>query len=226
MACTHEQSIFLPEGLDSQEIKREPNKEDQHPFICNLFYIFFLPFVCRIRPVTKEDVYQVAKDDRTEENAMKVSAGWDKSVKKYIKQIQHYISVKETDSKSTIKEPDKPSLMNTLIFQLGDFKLVLAVVFMLVACGISLAQPYLMEKMLEIVDERQEAEESGEKEPGFPFVSGLILIICPFANSIFTSLGMRYAIHFVARVRASLACLIFDSTIKSSIGGETSEEKG
>ncbi|KAA6383550.1 MAG: putative Multidrug resistance-associated protein 1, partial [Streblomastix strix] len=224
--CMDSPSIFLPEGFDPKEVKREKNKEESHPFICNLLYIFFLPFVCRISPVTKQDIYEVSKEDRTELNAKKVSLRWNKRMESYAKDFQQYLLEKESNPSSKMKEPSKPSLMRTLVWELNDYKLVLAFVFMLIACGISLAQPELMEIMLEIVEEREEAEEAGEEGSGFPYAAGIILVICPLANSIFTALGMRFVIHFVARMRASLACLIFDTTMKSSRGGQTGEEKG
>ncbi|KAA6355633.1 MAG: hypothetical protein EZS28_048840, partial [Streblomastix strix] len=43
------------EPSETQTKSVKPNLEEKHPFILNLFYCFFMPFVCRVKPVTDED---------------------------------------------------------------------------------------------------------------------------------------------------------------------------
>ncbi|KAA6328714.1 MAG: hypothetical protein EZS28_053686, partial [Streblomastix strix] len=52
------------------------NLEEKHPFILNLFFIFFFPFICRVKPITNEDIYQIGKKDRCDYTSDKTLEGW------------------------------------------------------------------------------------------------------------------------------------------------------
>ncbi|KAA6367617.1 MAG: hypothetical protein EZS28_036856, partial [Streblomastix strix] len=60
------------------------NLEEKHPFILNLFYCFFLPFICRVKPITNDDIYQIGKKDRCDYTSDKTLEGWGPKYAQYL----------------------------------------------------------------------------------------------------------------------------------------------
>ncbi|KAA6376967.1 MAG: hypothetical protein EZS28_027506, partial [Streblomastix strix] len=58
----HEDTYIQKHKKDAVTTKQ--NLEETHKFFYNLFYCFFMPFVCRVKPVLNEDVYDIDSHDR------------------------------------------------------------------------------------------------------------------------------------------------------------------
>ena len=87
-----------PQASDSvwkhrKELSRPTNQEDLHPFLCNLLYIFYFPFICRSTPITDEDIPVISKEDESESAIDRVRAIWNPIYESYVKKVQHPLYV-------------------------------------------------------------------------------------------------------------------------------------
>jgi hypothetical protein len=80
-------------------IRRKPNAEEHAFFICNMFFIFFLPYVCRIKPVSDEDIPEPDSRDSSELAYNKTKDGWAKRYLKYSNELEKYEAEKSKDPK-------------------------------------------------------------------------------------------------------------------------------
>ena len=77
------------------EIKRAKNYEDSHLFICNLFFCFMMPFICRCSPITEKNIPNASKDDTCDVVMSKVSPRWKQKYSQYLDDMIQYDSKKQ-----------------------------------------------------------------------------------------------------------------------------------
>jgi hypothetical protein len=80
-------------------IKRKANTEEHSFFLWNMFYIFFLPYVCRIKPVSDEDIPEPDSRDSSILCYNKTKDRWGNRYKKYAEELGKYEAEKSRDPK-------------------------------------------------------------------------------------------------------------------------------
>ncbi|KAA6401150.1 MAG: hypothetical protein EZS28_003326 [Streblomastix strix] len=215
------------------QIKRKENLEEQHPFILNLFYCFFMPFVCRIKPVTNDDIYPAAHDDRCDYTTELADAGWIPSYQVYIPKLAEYEQKKLDFPDTNPKEPPKPSLFKVMLFDLGSFKLLLAIISLLLSVGFQQCMPSMMKEVLKAVMIKGMAAQMNPMLPPdqqivakFPYVHAIILMLAPFMNAIFDTLSQRLIYHFSSQLRSGLAGLMYKKTLLLNITAQSNIDTG
>lgn len=84
-----EESVKTPTN-SKYEWKRTKNLEEAYPFICNLFFFFYFPYICRIKPIREEDIPVIAEEDKSELNTKKLKDHWDSLLVQYLKDLKEY----------------------------------------------------------------------------------------------------------------------------------------
>ncbi|KAA6388286.1 MAG: putative Metal resistance protein YCF1 [Streblomastix strix] len=188
-----------------------------------------MPFVCRIKPITNEDIYPVAHDDTCFVTSEKGQSGWMPKYEQYAKQLIEYEQTKLGFTSSNTKEPAKPSLMKVMLFDLGNYKLLLAVLFSILSVGFQICQPSMMKEVLKAVAIKgaysQLPPELGMVAK-FPYVHAIILMIAPFLNAIFDTLSNRLIYHFSSNLRSGLAGLMYQKTLLLNITAQSNIDTG
>jgi hypothetical protein len=87
--CSQKRSSNILVG-NKKQIKRKENKEEHSFFLWNVLYIFFLPYVCRIKPVSDEDIPQPDSRDSSEISYNKTKDLWKSRYKKYVEDLECY----------------------------------------------------------------------------------------------------------------------------------------
>lgn len=72
------------------EWKRAKNLEESSPFIFNLFFFFYFPYICRIKPIREEDIPVIAEEDESELNTKKLKDHWDSLTEQYLKELKEF----------------------------------------------------------------------------------------------------------------------------------------
>ncbi|KAA6388868.1 MAG: ABC transporter ATP-binding protein, partial [Streblomastix strix] len=213
---------------DKNKSQVKQNLEERHPFILNLFYCFFLPFVCRIKPVTDDDIYDVDSHDRCDITTQKASEGWQPSYSQFLIDKALYDQLKSENPEIQLKLPESPSLLKVMLFSLGNWKLLLAIIFMIISIGFQICQPSLMKEVLKAVMIKGTSAEYPELdlEVKFPYVSAIILMICPFLNGIFDTLSNRFIFHFSSQLRSGLTGLIYKKVLLLNITSQSNVDTG
>jgi hypothetical protein len=80
-------------------INRKANTEEHSFFLWNMFYIFFLPYVCRIKPISDEDIPEPDSRDSSILCYNKTKDGWGNRYKKYAEELGKYEAEKTRDPK-------------------------------------------------------------------------------------------------------------------------------
>lgn len=90
-------NITYSKGISSHkvEMKRYKNYEESSPFILNLFFCFYFPYICRIKPLREENVPYISKKDKSSLNTEKLKKNWDAKYEEYIKKKAEYERNKE-----------------------------------------------------------------------------------------------------------------------------------
>ena len=78
---------------------RSTNYEDKFFWFMNFFYCFYFPYICRIDPLTEEDVPVIAEHDQTEKNSQILKKSWQPKFEEYEKNRKQYLEFKAKDSK-------------------------------------------------------------------------------------------------------------------------------
>ena len=73
---------------ESQEVNRRKNYEEDLPFICNFFYWFYCPYVCRIKQVHEEDVPTPAPQDKSDYTFPTLRETWDPLYDDYLTRLR------------------------------------------------------------------------------------------------------------------------------------------
>ena len=87
---TPQTKIERQEKPPASEWKRSTNYEEAMPFICNIFYFFYFPYVCRIAPLMEEDIPQIAEADKGRDMTTKLSNNWTPLFNQYISDLDEY----------------------------------------------------------------------------------------------------------------------------------------
>lgn len=74
------------------EWKRSKNWEESSPFICNLFFCFYFPFVCRFSPLREENVPEIYKEDKSDSNTERLSKYWNPAFLEYVEKNEKFES--------------------------------------------------------------------------------------------------------------------------------------
>jgi hypothetical protein len=81
-------------------IRRKQNTEEHAFFLWNMFYLFFLPYVCRIKHVSDEDIPEPDTRDGSELCYEKTKNRWGNRYSKYATELEKYEAEKSKDPKS------------------------------------------------------------------------------------------------------------------------------
>jgi hypothetical protein len=95
-------------------LKRLENREERHPFFCNIFFIFFFPFVCHRGALKGDNIPVCQKSDRSEVVIIPLRKKWREAFVKYRTSLKHNVKAK------------KPNLLILTIRALSSFKLLVA----------------------------------------------------------------------------------------------------
>jgi hypothetical protein len=82
-----------------KQIKRKQNTEEHAFFLWNMFYLFFLPYVCRIKYVSDEDIPKPDTRDGSELCYEKTKNRWGNRYSKYATELEKYEAEKLKDPK-------------------------------------------------------------------------------------------------------------------------------
>lgn len=85
-------TLKFSKGIKQKETewKRYKNWEESSPLICNLFYFFYFPFICRIAPIHEEDIPQISDKDKSKLNIDAFRSKWEPAVKEYNEKMAEY----------------------------------------------------------------------------------------------------------------------------------------
>ncbi|KAH7820908.1 putative Multidrug Resistance Associated Protein (MRP) [Monocercomonoides exilis] len=211
-----------------KEFIRKKNREEEHFCFFNIFFCFFFPFVCRVSPVTEEDIYVVDSRDTTEKATAHFRRIWEPQYEKYLKEKKEYEQLKAEDPNLKKKPPSQPSIIFPLVKALITPSIVLATFLLLFSIGFAMVQPRMMKTVLEAVMKKALYDMShgflGDNT--FPYASAIILILCPWLNSLFDTWGNRLFFHFASQMRAAFVGLIYDKTLLLNITSQSNIDTG
>ena len=74
------------------EIKRSVALEERHLCICNLFYCFLFPLICRCSPIMDADIPMTMTGDRSEDIMTNLSPSWKQAYSDYLKKKQEFMN--------------------------------------------------------------------------------------------------------------------------------------
>ncbi|KAA6390867.1 MAG: ABC transporter ATP-binding protein, partial [Streblomastix strix] len=210
----------------------KPNLEENSPFIMNMFYCFFMPFVCRLKPITNEDMYEVADSDRSVLTTKQMSEGWMYKYNQYVQEKIEYEQLKADYPGVELKSPKSPSLFQVMI-HCGSWRLLTSIIILIFSVGFQICQPSLMKEVIKAVITKGMAAEMNptlppeyQIESKFPYVSAIILMLCPFLNGLLDTLGSRFIFHFSSQLRSGLAGLIYQKTLLLNITSQSNIDTG
>ncbi|KAA6330265.1 MAG: hypothetical protein EZS28_053519, partial [Streblomastix strix] len=193
----------------------------------------FMPFVCRVKPVTDEDMYDVDSHDRCDVTTFKTDEGWAPRYIRYVIEKAEYDQLKAENPDAQIKPPKTPSLMAVLFFNLGSWQLIFSIIIMILSTGFQICQPSLMKEVLKQVLLKGMAPEMNPVLPPeeqivykFPYVQAIILMACPLLHGILDTLGNRLIFHFSSHLRSGLAGLIYKKTLLLNITAQSNIDTG
>lgn len=85
-------SLMFSKGITPKESewKRCKNWEEASPLICNIFYCFYFPFICRIAPLREENIPQISDKDKSQLNTDIFRSKWDPVARGYGRQMAEY----------------------------------------------------------------------------------------------------------------------------------------
>jgi hypothetical protein len=155
---------------EKKKLKRRHNTEEHSFFLLNIFYIFFLRYICRIRPVSDEDIPECDSHDYSEKCYNKTKNRWENEYSKYFIELEKYNTEKAKNLKyiyiysfylnnnniffinrMILKEPKLPGLISVLISSLKTPSLVLSLILEAFAVAAELLQPFLMKELLKVI---------------------------------------------------------------------------
>lgn len=99
-----ENSFMFSKGITQKEFewKRYKNWEESSPLICNLFYCFYFPFICRIAPLREENIPQISENDKSQLNTDIFREQWEPVAKEYGEKMLEYERKKKINKKFVI----------------------------------------------------------------------------------------------------------------------------
>ncbi|KAA6398603.1 MAG: putative ATP-binding cassette sub-family C member Sur, partial [Streblomastix strix] len=212
-----------PDEEEEVEVKRPKNLEESHWFLCNLFYCFFMPFVCRVKHVTEEDIWPVEDKYTCELQTQRGYAGWGPKYAKYLDEVAEYERNKghPTPDGKPLKEPKKPSLYLLILTDIGGWPLFLAAFLQFLSAGFSITVPSMMKGLLKAAAVKDTPESTG-----FPYVYAILLMVSPFLLAINSSFSQRLMLHFTNNVRSALVGLIYRKIMLLNITSQSNIDTG
>jgi hypothetical protein len=68
------QELSEPTSSNTQKSKSSGKRslEEAHPFFLNLFYCFYCPLICHLKPLTDEDICNVQDSDKCDNTTHKI----------------------------------------------------------------------------------------------------------------------------------------------------------
>lgn len=154
-------SLMFSKGITPKESewKRSKNWEEASPLLCNIFYCFYFPFICRIAPLREENIPQISDKDKSQLNTDMFRSNWDPVTREYGRQMAEYerkhklnrqfvffffflLLSREIEflliffkifSDHSIKKPKYPSLLKIILKSYFDLQLFCAVICLLLS---------------------------------------------------------------------------------------------
>jgi hypothetical protein len=117
------------------------NREEEHNWFFNLWFCFFFPLTCRIKPLRNDDICDVADDELCEKNYKKARNVWVKLFQEYVKKQKDFETAVLLNPKSDLllcciffisrlKPPSRPSLFRVITLTMSDSSLILAAIYL------------------------------------------------------------------------------------------------
>ncbi|KAK2952491.1 hypothetical protein BLNAU_12597 [Blattamonas nauphoetae] len=210
---------FSTAGLT--EFVRPQNKEEKHFVLCNMFYVFFFPFIFRCKPITNEDIWPVSKKDSSQYSYDRTIRHWNKRYNHYIAQRTEYERQRTENPSARLKPPKKPGFFVCVFMILGNWRLALGLLLLLAHTMTHLLQPIMEEKL---VDARTTKDDHPTTK--FPVLAGFVMMFSPFIHSAPDVWGKHILYHYSTRVRAALSALIFEKTLKLNLASQKGADPG
>jgi hypothetical protein len=138
--------LYLPPKQPKKKIIRGEkntleNTEEAACFLCNLFYVFFFPIVCRCSDLETWHIPKIHSKDYAHTATERGEIGFAKKYKVYLEEKEEYDRKKreilsgnseEIERKlKELKEPSKPSYLSVLIFDVGNYELWMSFLILL-----------------------------------------------------------------------------------------------
>lgn len=120
---------------------------------------------------------------------------------------------------TTKKPPSVPSLVSTIILGCGTYKLICAVILIILNYGCLTLQPIMMKETVNAIYNKSYGGD-------FPYSYAIILILSPMLVTIFDSWGNRYFYNYGASIKCALSGLIYYKTLLLNITSESNIDVG
>lgn len=157
-----ENTYMFSKGIKPKEFEwnRYKNWEEASPLICNLFYCFYFPFICRVAPLREENIPQISDVDKSQLNTDMFRSNWEPVAKEYEEKMAEYERKKKINKKfvfiliflktnfeciyiyicifnnvsdKSLKKPKYPSLLKIIFKTYMDWQLFFAVICLLIS---------------------------------------------------------------------------------------------
>lgn len=108
---------------------KKKNLESSCNWFLNIFFCFFFPFVCRRKPLSDEDIYEVDQNDSCEKNGKLMEKKWKAECQEYEKKLESLRDTNEKEYKKLLKK--KPSLGKLIVFKFDNVQLWFGIILFL-----------------------------------------------------------------------------------------------
>jgi hypothetical protein len=109
------------------------NLEEKWNWFSNIFFCFFFPVVCRRGNLETWHIPVVHSKDEAVRAVVKGERAWLPKYKKYLIAKAEYDRLKQMDETYDIKEPEKPSYISVLVFNVADWELFWSLFIMMLS---------------------------------------------------------------------------------------------
>ncbi|KAH7820854.1 putative Multidrug Resistance Associated Protein (MRP) [Monocercomonoides exilis] len=211
-----------------KEYTRLKNREENSFCLWNFFFCFFFPFVCRRKPLSDDDIYEVHQKDNTANVSKKFIAAWGPLYAKYVQEKAEEEQKKAENPEYTMKKIKPPPLAGTVIKSLITPEIVFGLFLQLLATGFNLVQPIMMKEVLKAVTSKgiYDSTNGMAGSNTFPYATGIILMLCPILNALLDGCGYRLLYHFAAQIRAAFTGAIYSKTLLLNITAQSNIDTG
>lgn len=216
---------LIPRPKPKKEKKKIPrggpveNLEEKHPLLCNLFYCFFFPYVCRCSPLELWEIFEVHTSDLAEVAVERGERGFAKRCEKYYKELAAY--EKEKVKNPDAKEPSRPQYLFTLLFDVAHWDLLFALFCLLLSIGFQVVQPVFMRQLIKAVQQKM-----FDANAPFPVTFGVLLSLCPFLNAFFDGWGNRIIFHYSVQIRAAMNGMVYNKVFTLDMASQANLDRG
>ncbi|KAK2954208.1 Multidrug resistance-associated protein [Blattamonas nauphoetae] len=189
-----------------KSIPRE-NLEDKHPFILNLFFCFFCPFICRRTPIRTHDIPSISENDKT--------------LLRYSVFEKRWTPIVESFMNSHPKPKKLPPLFRTLIRSSMSLTMVAGVISVFLSPVFNMMIPWLSKLAL-----TASTQKLADPTVPIPLVPCILMFVFPTLQQLLESFGYRHMFHLASQVRSTVAFALYSKLFKLNIGAGSALDTG